>query len=80
MVERPAARELSEFAWNGMKRFLSSEQAAELVLRPMGVAQAGYRAEGPYTEWGEWDKPRSGGVRWLMECVKCGKKAGDSSR
>ena len=67
VVEKPEDRELSEFAWNGMRRFLSAEQAAELVLRPMGVAPAGCHqlecAEGPFTEWGKWDKLKSGGVR-----------------
>jgi hypothetical protein len=75
---------MSEFAWNGMRRFLSAEQAAELVLRPKGMAPEGCHqlggAAGPYKEWGTWEKPKSGGVRWLMGCAKCGNKAHDSSR
>ena len=84
VVDKPEDKEVQDFAWNGMRRFLTAEQAAELVLRPMGVAPEGCHqlecAEGPYNECGTWEKPKSGGVKWFMECVKCGKKAGDSSR
>jgi len=84
VVEKLEDKEVQEFAWNGMRRFLTAEQAAELVLRPMGVAPEGCHqlecAEGPYNEWGKWEKPKSGGVKWFMECAKCGKKAGESSR
>ena len=73
VVERLKDKEVQEFAWNGKRRFRTADQAAELVLRPMGVASAGCHqlgcAEGPYNEWGKWDKPKSGGVRWLMECA-----------